>query len=40
MMGDNVIIGPQTQVKENVESNSLYYSEFRGIKKNDNTSNI
>ncbi len=40
MIGSNVVIGPQTQVKENIESNCTYYTEFKGIKKNnDNKDN-
>ncbi len=33
MIGANCTIGPGTVVKENVESDSAYYSEFRGIVK-------
>lgn len=39
MIGSNVVIGPQTQIKENIESNCTYYSEFKGIKKNINDDN-
>jgi bifunctional UDP-N-acetylglucosamine pyrophosphorylase/glucosamine-1-phosphate N-acetyltransferase len=33
MIGSNVIIGPQTQVRKNVESNCVYYSQFKEIKR-------
>lgn len=33
MIGTNVVIGPHTQVRENIESNTKYYTESKGIKK-------
>ncbi|MFH0792284.1 MAG: sugar phosphate nucleotidyltransferase [bacterium] len=35
-IGRNAIIGPGTIVKENVENNTTYYSEFKTIKKKNN----